>query len=65
MIWLLFWRPRGHCAGRDLRPTAVFDTYWRFAAARQQVYEARLVSERRRGPPSDLAAHRFASLTGI
>lgn len=29
-------------AGRVLRPTAVFDTYWRFAAARQAVYEARL-----------------------
>ena len=36
-------------AGRDLRPTAVFDTYWRFAAARQQVYEARLAERRRRG----------------
>ncbi|WP_330280849.1 nucleotide kinase domain-containing protein [Streptomyces sp. NBC_00588] len=29
-------------AGRTLRPTPVFDTYWRFAAARQAVYEARL-----------------------
>lgn len=29
-------------AGRVLRPTPVFDTYWRFAAARQAVYEARL-----------------------
>ncbi|RYJ30696.1 hypothetical protein CU044_1039 [Streptomyces sp. L-9-10] len=29
-------------AGRVLRPSAVFDTYWRFAAARQAVYEARL-----------------------
>jgi hypothetical protein len=28
--------------GRRLRPTQVFDTYWRFAAARQEVYEARL-----------------------
>jgi hypothetical protein len=28
--------------GRRLRPTAVFDTYWRFAAARQALYEARL-----------------------
>lgn len=28
-------------AGRQLRPTAVFDTYWRFAAARQELYVAR------------------------
>ena len=49
-------------AGRELRPTAVFDTYWRFAAARQQVYEARLAGE---APPwtADpiLAAHRFTN----
>jgi alpha-glutamyl/putrescinyl thymine pyrophosphorylase clade 1 len=29
-------------AGRRLCPTQVFDTYWRFAAARQEVYQARL-----------------------
>lgn len=29
-------------AGRTLAPSAVFDTYWRFAAARQAIYEARL-----------------------
>jgi hypothetical protein len=29
-------------AGRTLRPSPVFDTYWRFAAARHGVYEARL-----------------------
>lgn len=29
-------------AGRMLRPTAVLDTYWRFAAARQAVYVARM-----------------------
>jgi 5-hmdU DNA kinase, helical domain len=28
--------------GRRLRPTQVFDTYWRFAAARHEVYQARL-----------------------
>jgi len=28
--------------GRRLVPTVVFDTYWRFAAARQTLYEARL-----------------------
>ena len=40
----------------------MFDTYWRFAAARQQVYEARLADE---APPwtADpiLAAHRFTN----
>ena len=29
-------------ADRRLRTTQVFDTYWRFAAARQEVYQARL-----------------------
>lgn len=29
-------------AGRQLFPTPVFDTYWRFAAARQAIYLARL-----------------------
>jgi hypothetical protein len=29
-------------AGRRLTPSAVFDTYWRFAQARQQIYVARL-----------------------
>lgn len=29
-------------AGRRLEPTPVFDTYWRFAASRQAVYEGRL-----------------------
>jgi alpha-glutamyl/putrescinyl thymine pyrophosphorylase clade 1 len=32
-------------AGRKLRPTAVFDTYWRFAAARHEIYMARLRGE--------------------
>jgi alpha-glutamyl/putrescinyl thymine pyrophosphorylase clade 1 len=49
-------------AGRRLRPTKVFDTYWRFAAARQQVYQARL-----RGDASPwtadpiMASHRFTN----
>jgi len=48
--------------GRRLRPTVVFNTYWRFAAARQAVYEAR-----RRGVPgpwtSDpiIRRHRFTN----
>jgi hypothetical protein len=29
-------------AGRTLKPSAVFNTYWRFAAARQAVYVARM-----------------------
>lgn len=32
-------------AGRALQPTVVFDTYWRFAAARQEMYERRLDGE--------------------
>jgi hypothetical protein len=34
--------PRIVICGRRLDPTPVFDTYWRFAAARQALYEARL-----------------------
>lgn len=49
-------------AGRPLAPTAVFDTYWRFAAERQAIYDAR-----RQGLPgpwtddSILAGHRFTN----
>ncbi|MEU1542031.1 nucleotide kinase domain-containing protein [Actinacidiphila glaucinigra] len=49
-------------AGRTLRLSPVFDTYWRFAAARQAVYEARL-----EGRPSPwtrdpiLSQHRFTN----
>lgn len=32
-------------AGRTLRPTPVFDTYWRFASERQAIYDARLRQE--------------------
>ncbi|WLQ45603.1 putative DNA base hypermodification protein (plasmid) [Streptomyces laculatispora] len=49
-------------AGRVLQPTPVFDTYWRFASARQAVYEARLAG--RSQPWSDdpiLSAHRFTN----
>lgn len=48
--------------GRALRPTVVFDTYWRFAAARQAIYMARL-----KGTPGPwttdpiLAGHRFTN----
>ncbi|MCQ9178632.1 hypothetical protein KMT30_06230 [Streptomyces sp. IBSBF 2953] len=54
--------PGVRVAGRELQPTPVFDTYWRFAAARQAVYEARL--EGRARPWTDdpiLARHRFTN----
>lgn len=49
-------------AGLRLRPTVVFDTYWRFAAARQAAYEAR--QRQGRGPwtaDSILRRHRFTN----
>ncbi|MFF2129882.1 nucleotide kinase domain-containing protein [Streptomyces olivochromogenes] len=49
-------------AGRVLRPTVVFDTYWRFAAERQAVYEKRLAGGP--GPWTDdaiLTQHRFTN----
>ncbi|MET9090204.1 nucleotide kinase domain-containing protein [Streptomyces sp. NPDC004237] len=49
-------------AGRLLHPTPVFDTYWRFAARRHAVYQARL--EGRPGPWTDdpiLLRHRFTN----
>jgi hypothetical protein len=50
-------------AGRELRPTAVFNTYWRFASARQEIYLARL----RRSPlpwtqDEVLRVHRFTNV---
>ncbi len=48
--------------GQRLEPTPVFDTYWRFAATRQSLYEARL-----RGQPAPwtsdpiLLQHRFTN----
>ncbi len=48
--------------GETFHPTPVFDTYWRFAAQRQQIYEARVAG--RRGPwTSDpvLQSHRFTN----
>lgn len=49
-------------AGRVLKPTPVFDTYWRFAVARQQVYLARL-NEAPAPAVRDpvLAQHRFTN----
>lgn len=49
-------------AGRCIEPTVVFNTYWRFAAARQELYAAR--QQLPRGPWTGdpvLAAHRFTN----
>jgi hypothetical protein len=49
-------------AGRTLRPTPVFDTYWRFASERQQIYKARIRGES--GPWTDdpiLSRFRFTN----
>lgn len=49
-------------AGRRLQPTPVFDTYWKFAAKRQAIYEARLRGLP--GPWTDdpiLRHHRFTN----
>lgn len=49
-------------AGRHLIPTAVFDTYWRFAAARQWVYFARLSGAPRPWTEDPiLASYRFTN----
>jgi hypothetical protein len=49
-------------AGRRFQPTKVFDTYWRFAAERQQVYQARLRGEPRPWTTdSIIASHRFTN----
>lgn len=56
------WTGEIRIAGRRLSPSPVFDTYWRFAAARQGVYEARLRGEP--GPWTEdpvIAAHRFTN----
>lgn len=48
--------------GRTLRPTPVFDTYWRFAAERQTIYDARMAG--RPGPWTRdpvLLRHRFTN----
>lgn len=59
------WRPPHsiRLGGRVLRPTAVFDTYWRFAVARQAIYLGRL----RRTPlpwtdDAVLQVHRFTNV---
>jgi len=49
-------------AGRRLRTTAVFDTYWRFAARRQAIYELRAAG--RPGPWTPdliMRSHRFTN----
>lgn len=54
--------PQVTVAGRQLSPTVVFDTYWRFAAARQVIYEARIAGQP--GPWTHdpiLSQHRFTN----
>lgn len=49
-------------AGRSFQVTPVYDTFWRFAAARQQVYMKRVLGQP--GPWTEdpiLAAHRFTN----
>lgn len=49
-------------AGREFETSPVFDTYWRFAAARQKIYEARIAG--RPAPWTDdpvLRGHRFTN----
>lgn len=50
-------------AGRRLEPSPVFDTYWRFAAARQALYEARLIGGLPGCPAHDsiLGKYRFTN----
>ena len=49
--------------GRALAPTAVFDTYWRFAAERQTVYLARLRHSALPWTKDEvIAAHRFTNV---
>jgi hypothetical protein len=48
--------------GRRLDPTPVFDTYWRFAAARQALYDARLQNQPQPWTSDPiLSAHRFTN----
>ena len=49
--------------GRSIRPTAVFDSYWRFAAARQAIYLARLAGSSLPWTDDDiLLSYRFTNV---
>jgi hypothetical protein len=49
--------------GRCLQPTAVFNTYWRFASARQAIYVSRLGCSPRPWTDDDiLLTHRFTNV---
>lgn len=55
--------PPVRIAGRSLRPTPVFDTYWRFAAARQAIYLGRLAGSPLPWTDDEiLLAHRFTNV---
>lgn len=47
--------------GRNFRPTPVFDTYWRFALARQRLYFDRLSGATAERTDPILSAHRFTN----
>jgi hypothetical protein len=50
-------------AGRRLQPTVVFDSYWRFAAARHSIYTARLQCSPRPWTDDDiLVSYRFTNV---
>ncbi len=53
---------RVRVGSRRLRTTAVFDTYWRFAAERQAMFFRRLCGEWPVTSDSILAAHRFTNV---
>jgi 5-hmdU DNA kinase-like protein len=49
-------------AGRRLQPSPVFDTYWRFTAARQRLFFSRLAGRADLAPDDEiLRAHRFTN----
>lgn len=54
-------RPAVKIGGRYFRPTPVFDTYWRFAVARQRLYFDRLRGAITGNADPILATHRFTN----
>jgi hypothetical protein len=57
------YRPTIRIRGRVLRPSAVFDTYWRFAVARQAIYMARMRKSPLPWTHDDvLRVHRFTNV---
>ncbi|MBN7458006.1 hypothetical protein I3U59_24165 [Mycobacteroides abscessus subsp. abscessus] len=51
-----------HVGGREFHPSPVFDTYWRFAARRQEIYEARIAGKNKPWTTDPiLQSHRFTN----